>query len=386
MKAGLSGFGFRIFSYLLWAVSPLMAVSTTVRAADPLVFVTSFAGGGQGAIHAWRFSLAEGRFTPVKRNEGVDNPFFIAISPDQRFLYSIDAKNFGSAAEERVAAFAIEKSTGSLRLLNHQSSRGSASCFLEVDATGKTVLVANYTTGNVAALPVRDDGSLGPAASFFQHAGSGPDPGRQKGPYAHCFVISPNNQYAYAADLGIDKLLGYRLEASTAKLERLDPPSAATPPGAGPRHLTFHPNGKWLYAINELANTVTRFDYSESTGALTPGATVSTLPEGYRGVTHTADVKITPDGRFLYGTNRGHDSVAIFAIGADGGLTRVAIEPSLGKGPQNLAITADGRWLLCANMPGNNVAVFAIDRDSGRLKAVGPPTEVRSPSCLRLLP
>jgi 6-phosphogluconolactonase len=386
MKTSPSGFCIRFLAYLLVAWAFLMNDSSHVQAADPLLFVSSFVGGGKGAIHAWRFSLTDGRCLPVTRNDGVEHPFFIAISPDQRFLYSIHAKSFGSAEEEQVAAYAIDKATGVLRLLNRQSSRGSASCFLEVDATGKTVLVANYTTGNVAALPVLEDGSIGPAASFFQHAGSGPNPARQKGPYAHSFIVSPDNRYAYAADLGIDQVLGYRLTASTAKLERLDPPSAATPPGAGPRHLAFHPNGKWLYAINELANTVTRFDYAPATGALTPGATVSTLPEGYAGVTHTADVKITPDGRFLYGTNRGHDSVAVFAIGADGVLTRVAIEPSLGKGPQNLAITADGRWLLCANMPGNNVAVFAIDRESGRLKAVGQPVEVPSPSCLRLLP
>lgn len=375
-----------LFIAHILALATFMSVSASSRAADPLVLVSSFVGGGQGAIHAWRLSLADGRFTPVTRNDGFDNPFFIALSPDQRFLYSIQAKNFGSAEEEQVAAYAVDKTNGALRLLNRQSSRGSASCFLEVDASGKTVLVANYTTGNVAALPVREDGSLGPAASFFQHAGSGPNPARQKGPYAHSFIVSPNNRHAYAADLGIDQVLGYSLEASTATLGRLDPPSAPTPPGSGPRHLAFHPNGKWLFAINELANTVTRFHYDAATGALTPAATISTLPDGYAGTTYTADLKITPDGRFLYGTNRGHDSVAMFAIGADGSLTRIGIEPSLGKGPQNLVITADGRWLLCANMPGNNVAVFAIDRATGRLKSAGPPTEVPSPSCLRLLP
>jgi 6-phosphogluconolactonase len=372
------GYRHPLLTVLVPALALLMIASTTSFAADPLILVSSFVGGGKGAIHAWRLSLADGRCTPVTQNDGFDNPFFIAVAPDQRFLYAIEAKNFGSAAEEHVAAYALDKSTGATRLLNRQSSRGSASCFLEVDATGKTVLVANYTTGNVAALPVLDDGSLGPAASFFQHAGSGPNPARQKGPYAHSFIVSPNNRHAYAADLGIDQVLGYSLDASTAKLTRLDPPSARTPPGSGPRHLSFHPNGKWLYAINELANTVTRFEYSAATGGLTPAATVSTLPEGYSGTTYTADVKITPDGRFLYGTNRGHDSVAMFAIGNDGTLTPIGIEPSLGKGPQNLAITPDGRWLLCANMPGN--------RETGRLKAAGQPVAVPSPSCLRLLP
>lgn len=361
-------------------------VSQTIQAADPLVLISSFAGGGKGKIHALRLSLASGQLTAVAQTGEVENPFFLAVSPDQRFVYSIHAKQFGSPAEEQVAAYKINKATGQLTLLNRQSSRGSASCYLEVDATGKTVLVANYTSGSVASLPVNEDGSLGEPVSFVQHQGKSVDPQRQTAPHAHSFVISPNNRYAYAADLGLDQILCYSLEASTAKLTALNPPFAKTPPGAGPRHVTFHPNGKWFYAINELANTVTRFDFQADTGLLTPGATVSTLPEDFQGKSFTADLKITPNGKYLYGTNRGHDSIASFRVGDDGSLTRLAIEPSLGKGPQNLLITPDGKWLLCANMPGNNVAVFAIDDASGSLKATGQPLEVASPACIRLLP
>ncbi|MCB1078657.1 MAG: lactonase family protein [Verrucomicrobiae bacterium] len=354
---------------------------------DPVVFVSSFASGEKGgAIHALRLSLSEGRLTSLGKTTDVENPFFIAVSPDQKFLYAIHAIAFGGKEDEEVAAYAVDKSTGQLSLLNRVSSRGSASCFLEVDATGRTVLVANYSTGSVAALPVKADGSLGEAASFVQHVGgSGVDPKRQDGPYAHSFVVSPNNRFAYAADLGLDQIRCYGLDAETAKLTVLDPPSAAAPAGAGPRHQAFHPNGKWLYAINELANSVTRYGYDAAAGRLTPGATVSTLPQGFDGKSYCADLKITPDGKFLYGTNRGHDSIACYRIGEDGGLTRLAIVPSLGKGPQNLAITADGRWLLCANMPGNNLAVFRIDAGSGALEAVGEPIDIVSPSCIRIL-
>jgi len=355
-------------------------------AAEPLVFVSSFAAGELGGIHAYQLDSKSGSLTPVHRTSGVENPFFIALSPGGKYLYSIHAKNFGGKEPEQVAAYALEGRTGEMKLLNRQSTRGTASCYLDVDATGKTVLVANYTTGNVASLPVKSDGSLGEAASFFQHAGSGADPVRQKGPNAHCFVVSPDNRFAFAADLGIDQVLGYRLEAATAKLTPNQPPFAKSPPGAGPRHLTFHPNGKHIYVINELKNSVTLFDYAADSGTLTERQTISTLPADFTGTSHCADLKITPNGRFLYGTNRGHDSIAAYRLADDGKLTLIGIEPSLGKGPQNLLIAANGTLLLCANMPGNNLAVFRIDGATGSLKAIGTPLGQPSPSCIRLLP
>jgi 6-phosphogluconolactonase len=355
-------------------------------ARDPLVFVSAFATGDKGAIHAYRLDLKTGGLKEVHRTTGVQNPFFLALSPDHKFLYSIHAKEFGGKEHEQVAAYALAGHTGKMRLLGRQSARGSAACYLDVDATGKTVLVANYSTGSVAALPVHKDGSLGKAASFIQHTGSSVDPARQKGPHAHCIVACPDNKFAYAADLGLDQVLCYRLDAAKAKLTPARPPFARSPRGAGPRHLTFHPNGKHVYVINELANSVTLFDYDGKSGALTRKQTISTLPKDFTGKSYCADLKITPDGRFLYGTNRGHDSVAAYRIGANGRLSLIGIEPSLGKGPQNLAITPDGKLLLCANMPGNNVAVFRIEEKSGGLKPAGKPVSVTSPSCIRLLP
>jgi len=362
----------------------LMLSATLIHSATPTVLVSSFAPGDQGGIQAYQLNTKSGAITPLHRTSGIPNPFFIAISPDQKFLYSIDAKTFGGSEPEQVAAFRLESGSGQLTLINRQSTRGTASCFLEVDQTGKSVLVANYSSGNVASYAVQPDGALSAPVSFFQHTGSSCNLARQKEAHAHCFVISLNNKYAYAADLGIDQILCYMIDPTTATLTPNAQPFVRTQAGAGPRHLTFHPNGKCLYVINELANSVTRFDYAAETGVLIERQTISTIPEGFTGVTHTADVKITPNGKFLYGTNRGHDSVACFQIAEDGQLSLIEIVPSLGQGPQNLAITEDGNLLLCANMPGNNLAIFQIAAD-GKLKSVGTPTSITGPSCIRIL-
>ena len=355
-------------------------------AADrPLVFISAFATGEEGAIHAYGLDDKTGQLTLSHRTTDVENPFFLALSPDQRFLYSIHAKTFGGKDHEQVAAYQLGGRTGKLKLLNRQSARGTAACYLDVDASGKAVLVANYSTGSVASFPVKEDGSLREATSFIQHAGSSVDPRRQEGPHAHCIVVSPDNRFVYAADLGLDQVLGYRLDAAGAKITANRQPFVRTLPGAGPRHLTFHPSGEHVYVINELHNSVSLFDYDAETGFLIERQTISTLPEDFDGTSHCADLKITPDGRFLYGTNRGHDSLAAYSIAEDGELTLLAIKPSLGKGPQNLAITSNGELLLCANMPGNNVVVFRINRETGDLTCVGDPIGMPKPSCIMLL-
>ena len=364
-------------------------LSSTVQEANaegPLVFVSAFAAGDQGGIQAYQLDLKAGSLKLVERTSGVENPFFLALSPDRKFLYSIHAKQFGGKENEQVAAYEIIGRTGQLKLLNRQSALGTAACYLHVDATGKTVVVANYSTGSVASLPVKSDGSLGEAASFVQHVGSSVNSARQKEPHAHCIVVSPDNRFVFAADLGLDQVLSYRLDAKTSKLTPNQPPFAKSPAGAGPRHLTFHPRGKQVYVINELSNSVTVFDYNAESGSLIETQTISTLPKEFTGTSHCADLKISSNGRFLYGTNRGHDSIAAYRIAEDGRLTLIGIEPSLGQGPQNLAITSGGELLLCANLPGKNLAVFRIDPETGALKSVGAPVSILSPSCIMLLP
>jgi len=376
----------RLYILLMLTEAVLTTTARTTNGDEPLVFVSAFAAGDAGAIHALYLDPNTGALKAVHRTTGVEHPFFMALSRNRHYLYSIHAKEFGGADREEVAAWEIAVRTGRLKLLNRQSARGSAACYLEVDATGRTLLVANYTTGSVAALPVHEGGSLGEAASFVQHIGSSINPERQKEPHAHCVVVSPDNRFVLSADLGLDQVLNYRLDPAAAKLSPNRQPFVRTPPGAGPRHLTFHPDGRHVYVINELSNSVTLYDYEPESGVLVEQQTVSTLPAHFKGTSSCADVKVTPNGRFLYGTNRGHDSIAAYRIGDDGRLTLTAIEPSLGKGPQNLAIVPGGELLLSANMDDGNVAVFRIDPHSGGLASAGPPVAIPTPSCIMIMP
>ena len=375
----------QVFFLLPVVAGIALSNATPTAAEEPLVFISAFAPGEKGAIHAYKMNPQTGELKLVERTSDVEHPFFLAVSPDNKFLYSIHAPGkFSGKNNEFVSAFALEGRTGKLKLLNRQSSLGTASCYLDIDKSGKAVVVANYTTGSVASLPVKEDDSLGESETFIQHTGSSVNPQRQKEPHAHCSVISPDQKFVFAADLGLDKILAYQLDSETAKLTPAEQPFVRTIPGAGPRHLTFHPDGKQLYVINELKNSITEFDYNPESGMLIEGQTISTLPEDFSGTSHCADLKFTPDGRFLYGTNRGHDSIAAYQVDDQGKLTLLEIEPSLGKGPQNLAVTADGKYLICANMPGNNVVVFKIDDKTGKLSPAGDPIEIPSPSCIMI--
>ncbi|MED5446671.1 MAG: lactonase family protein [Planctomycetota bacterium] len=358
--------------------------SPSLAAEDLLVFVSAFGSGEAGAIHAFRVDSKQATMKPVHRTTNVENPFFLALSPDRKYLYSIDTPDFGDKVNDGIAAFRLEGATGRMKLINRQSALGTTACYLDVDATGRTLVVANYSSGSVASLPIGKDGSLGKAATFIQHKGKSVNPMRQQESHAHCFVISPDNRFVLSADLGLDQVLTYRLDSDDAELKIPRQPFVRTPAGAGPRHLTFHPNGRWVYVIHELTNAVSLLDYNKKTGVLIERQTISTLPGDFKGTSYCADVKVTPDGRFVYGTNRGHDSIVVYRVGKQGKLKTVAIVPSLGKGPQNLAITPDGRLLLCANMPGGNVAVFRIDGKSGGLQPVGKPIAVPSPSCIMI--
>jgi 6-phosphogluconolactonase len=362
----------------------ICSLASGLHAAERLVFVSAFAGGDQGCIQAYSFNSEDGSLTPTTLTKGVEFPFFLALSPNHHFLYSTHAPGeFGGQSDEFVAAYEIVGGTGELKLLNRQSTRGSSSCYVEVDATGKSLVVANYSTGSVASLPIHADGSLGEIVTFVQQEGHSINPKRQEGPHTHCAVISPDNRFLYAADLGLDKVLCYTLDAPAARLCPNTQPFVRTIPGAGPRHLRFHPDGKHLYAINELANSLTLFDYDPTSGILLERQTIATLPPDFQGESYCADVKVTPDGRFVYGTNRGHDSLAIFRTADDSTLSLVSITPSGGQQPQNLAITPDGKWLLCANM-GGNVVVFQIHPQSGELTPAGTPVALPSPSCIMI--
>ncbi|GIV85019.1 MAG: 6-phosphogluconolactonase [Candidatus Roseilinea sp.] len=331
-------------------------------------FVGTYTNGRREGIFAFRFDTERGTAQSLGATEGLSNPSFLAIHPSRRFLYAVsEVGDFGGKPAGAVSAFVIEAHTGALRMLNQQSSVGSGPCHLSVDATGRWVLVANYGSGSVAVLPIHADGSLAEAGDFVQHHGASINPQRQEGPHAHSVILDPANRFAFVADLGLDRVMIYRFDAERGKLTPNEPAFAPVKPGAGPRHFTFHPGGRFAYVINELDNTVTAFAYDAERGALRALQTISTLPEGYAQTSYGADVHIAPSGRFLYGSNRGHDSIAIFAIADDGRLSPRGQAPTHGRWPRNFALDPTGRFMWIANQESNAVTLCAVDEATGQL-------------------
>jgi 6-phosphogluconolactonase len=346
-----------------------------------MVYVGTYTGGTSASkgIYPMKLDLATGALTAAGAPAESVSPSFLALHPSGRFLYAVNET--GSGKEEGgVSAFAIDGRTGALSFLNQQSSRGGSPCHLSLDAKGRHVLVANYGGGSVAVLPVQSSGRLDAATTFVQHQGQSVDPGRQKGPHAHWIDLDAANRHAFVADLGLDQVLVYKYDAAKGSLTPHQPPAARVAPAAGPRHAAFHPGGRYFYVINELGSTVTAFSYDPAAGTLSELQTLSTLPAGYTGQSFTAEIAVRPDGKFLYGSNRGHDSIAIFAIdAATGKLTAAGHQPTLGKWPRNFAIDPTGAHLLAANERSDTIAVFRIDKASGGLTAVGQPVSVPRP-------
>jgi 6-phosphogluconolactonase len=282
-----------------------------------------------------------------------------------------------------VSAFAIEPGNVELRPLNSRTTGGGGACHVTVDRTSRCVAVANYGGGSCAAFPVGEGGALGERSAFLQHEGSGADPKRQGGPHAHSVTVTPDNALLLVADLGLDRVMLYRLDAEAAKLAPHDPAFIQTAPGAGPRHVAFHPNGRFLYLINEIDGTLSAYAYDSSAMTFAPVNTLSTLPDGFSGNSICADVHVSPDGRFVYGTNRGHNSVAVYRIRPEtGAIELVEITPCGGDHPRNFAIVAGGRFVLVANQNGNNIVSFAVDGETGRLTPTGDEAAVPLPVCV----
>lgn len=338
--------------------------------------------GGAG-ISVYRLDLATGKLAHRSTVSDVKNPSFQAVHPSNRFLYSVAEVNDGGA----IHAFEIDPATGALGSLNHQSCMGAGPCHVSVDATGRVVLAANYSSGGVAALPIRDDGSLGEATSAIQHEGSSVHPGRQQGPHAHSITIDPGNRFAVSADLGIDKVLVYRLDAEKQTITPNDPPWVDVQAGAGPRHFAFHPIRKHAYLINELDNTAVAYAYDEDRGVLETVQVISTLPGDFTDTSYCADIHVSPDGRFVYGSNRGHDSIVIFEVDPDTGrLSVVDYESTRGEFPRNFALDPTGRFLFAANQNTDNIVTYRIDAQSGRLTATGQQVETPQPVCINMIP
>jgi 6-phosphogluconolactonase len=284
-----------------------------------------------------------------------------------------------------VAAFSIDKNTGHLTKLNEQPSGGAGPCHVVVDKEGKNVLVANYGGGSVSALPIGEDGQLKPPSSSIQHEGSSVNPQRQKEPHAHSVNLDAAGKFAFVADLGLDKVMIYRFDPAQGQLTPNNPPSVSVSPGSGPRHFAFHPNGQFAYVINEIGNTVTAFRYDAEEGRLTPLESVSTIPKDYKDTTHTAEVQVHPSGKFVYGSNRGHDSIAVFTVNQDTGKLTSKGQTQCPATPRNFGIDPSGQFLLALGQSANQIEVFRINQDTGELVSTGKKVKVPSPVCVKFL-
>ena len=378
-----------LLSLFGFAVAPFSALAASGQA-ELLVYFGTYTGAKSKGIYVSRLDTATGKLTAPELAAEITSPSFLAIHPSHRFLYAAnEVSNFGGKNAGAVSAFAINAASGKLTPLNQVSSGGAGPCYVTVDKTAKSVLVANYGSGSVAALPIQNDGSLKEATAFIQHTGSSVDPQRQKEPHAHSINLSSDNRFAVAADLGLDKLLVYRFDPNKGSLTANDPPFASVKPGSGPRHFAFHPTGRFAYVINEITCTVTAFNYDATRGELKEAQTISTLPNGetVKAGYSTAEVQAHPSGKFLYGSNRGHDTIAVFTIDRPTGkLTLIQNEPTQGKIPRNFGIDPTGQFLLAANQNSGNVVAFRIDSNTGRLSPTGQILEVGSPVCVKFVP
>ena len=348
-----------------------------------LVYVGTYTGKGSEGIYVYRLDPSTGALTSVSKTAGLENPSFLAIDPKGRCIYAVRESGRQGGA---VVALSRNSTTGELTILNEQPSGGQGPCYVTVDREGRFLLVANYGSGHVAMLPIADDGRLQPATSVVQHEGSSVNPNRQKGPHAHCVVLDAANRYALAADLGIDKVMVYRPDFEHGKLLPNDPPFVRSEPGSGPRHIAFHPTGKYVYVIEELSSTIAAFTYDADAGTLKPFQKIGTLPEGFQGTSTCADIHVHPSGRFLYGSNRGHNSIAIFAVDdKTGGLRLLGHEPTQGKTPRNFAIDPSGTFLLVANQDSDTIVTFRINQDLGALMPTGQVCRVSMPVCLKMV-
>lgn len=377
----------RLASTLCAAVFVACGTGAVTAMTSNLVYIGTYTGAKSKGIYRASFSADTGRLTGPELVAEERNPSFLALHPKMPVLYAVaEVDTFNGERSGAVMAYR-RGPDGKLTLLNRRSSGGTGPCHLAVDAGGKCVLVANYGSGSVAALPIGADGSLGVPGTTIQHRGSSVNRNRQAGPHAHFVTPDPGNRLALVCDLGLDKVLVYELDAAGARFAPHDPASVTLSPGAGPRHLAFSRDGRHVYVLNEMGSTLTAFSWDSARGRLKEIQTLSTLPSEFKGESTTAEVQIDSAGRFLYASNRGHDSIAIFARDPQTGrLTAVGHQPTGGKTPRHFALDPSGRWLLAENQGSDNIVVFRVDAQTGRLAPAGQAVEVGAPVCLVFVP
>jgi 6-phosphogluconolactonase len=365
---------------LLSAIPVLNAGTTPKGKSSYLVYVGTYTGPTSKGIYVFRFNPATGEMTEPQVAAETKNPSFLATNPGGRFLYAVnELSDYEGKKSGAVSAFSINRADGKLKFLNQVPSQGAGPCFVSLDKTGKYVLVANYDSGSVAVFPVLPDGKLGDPTASIQHTGHGADPERQQSPHAHQIQVSPDNRFAIAADLGLDELLSYKFDANKGTLTPNNPPYAKVDSASGPRHFAFTPNAKFLYVLEEMRSAITGFAYDAKSGTLRPLQTISNLPADFNGRKEAAEIAVHPSGKFLYASNRGHDSIAVFAIGKDGKLTNVEYTLTEGKTPRGFALDPTGSYLFVGNQESNNIVVFRIDSKTGRLTRTAHSVNVPAP-------
>ena len=353
---------------------------------EPIRFGTGriLQGKGEG-IYIYRLDLSSGVMERIGKATGITNPSYLAFDSTRRFLYAVnELKTYEDKPTGTISSFAVDPKTGKLEFLNKRLTHGTDPCHVLVDKKGKYVFVANFMSGSICVLPVLDDGSLGEASDFIQHQGSGIDPVRQQGPHAHSVTLDPANRFAFVPDLGLDKLMVYKFDPRRGMLEPNDVPWIKMKPGAGPRHIDFHPGGRFAYLINEFDSTLAALSYDGRKGTFNVLQIVSTLPEGFSGESTCADVQVSPSGAFVYGSNRGHDSIVIYKIDLrTGRLTTVGHVPTQGKTPRSFGIDPTGRYLLAANQDSDTIVTFQVNPKTGNLLPTGHVTQVPTPVCVK---
>ncbi|MCB2410297.1 lactonase family protein [Hymenobacter lucidus] len=373
------------------AAGPLLAACVAGRPGraerELLLYIGTYGPPEQDNIFLCRLHPSTGALTRVAGFRGGVKPGFLTLSTDHRFLYAVNATlEFQGRATGSVRAFGLDQRSGALSLLNEQTSEGAGPCYVSLTPNGRGLLVANYFGGTISALPVQPDGALAPAVVVDQHQGAGPHKNQDRA-HAHCILPDPAGRYALAVDLGNDQILSYALSAETGLPQLPGKVAFVAQPGAGPRHLAFHPNGRWAYVVNELNSTVTALAYDAAQGTFTALHSVPTLPADFAGANACADIHVSPDGRFVYASNRGHDSLVVLAVEAGSGrLGFVQHVSTQGKTPRNFTLSPDGRLLLVANQNSNSIFSFHVDAKTGQLTPTGHSAQVPAPVCLRLLP
>ena len=353
-----------------WVIAAAALVCCAAASgAEYLVYAGGYTRGASHGIYGYRFDTRTGKMHPLGMEAEVSNPSFLIEHPDHRFLYAVSEDAAGM-----VSAYLIDPKSGKLRLVNRVPSKGSGPCQLALDREGRWLAVANYNSGNVAVLPLRKDGGLGEAAAFVQHTGTGVNPERQAGPHAHASVFSPDNRYLLVADLGADRIFVYRFDVGTGALRPAATAWVAATPGSGVRHLAFHPNGKVLYAINELSSTVTAYTWDAASGGLTELQTVSALPPGYAGATTAAEIAVNQTGTMVYASNRGCDCLALLVVDpVRFTLSALEFTPLIGQTPRHFALDPAGAYMIVANQGSDNLMVYTVHPRTGQIRPVGRP-------------